>query len=249
MESVSESEDKPDNENDDQNSDSAPPPQDNAPPPAHDSNPPPPSFSSSSALSSSSIAKQSVPISTPNFSLSPSPAVPSSQGSTKPSSSETLRPYLGAFLLIDENTDSDVITDVNAVHSVGAFAQITSVFAAAGGEGKEGEGLTAVLYPHRRIKITELVKALLPIRSGKSDSTTGELSTPPPSPTPLAPIPEQTAFLHAHGISIVNITNLKTAPYSRDDQHIRAFMSEIVSVFKDITQLNPLFRDQIPTSQ
>ena len=95
------------------------------------------------------------------------------------------QPYLGAFLLIDENTDSDVITDVNAVHSVGAFAQITSVFAAAGGEGisKEGVGLTAVLYSHRRIKITELVKALLPISSGNSDTTTGELPTPPPSPT------------------------------------------------------------------
>jgi Lon-like ATP-dependent protease len=36
-----------------------------------------------------------------------------------------------------------------------------------------------------------------------------------------------------------------TEPYNKDDQYIRAFMSEIVSVFKDIAQLNPLFRDQI----
>ena len=39
--------------------------------------------------------------------------------------------------------------------------------------------------------------------------------------------------------------NLVTLPYNKDDQYIRAFMSEIVSVFKDIAQLNPLFRDQI----
>jgi Lon-like ATP-dependent protease len=264
-ESASESEDKPQNENDDPNSfssddpnssssDSAPPPQDDGPPPANSSNPPSPS----SGSSSSSIAKQSVPEIYPQVLALPIARRPLFPGFYKavvvrnPQVVSAIKemmkrgqPYLGAFLLKDENADSDVITDVNAVHSVGVFAQITSVFAAAGGEGKEGEGLTAVLYPHRRIKITELVKAPLPISTGNSDSTTGELPTPPPTPPPLAPIPEQTAFLHAHGISIVNITNLKTAPYSRDDQHIRAFMSEIVSVFKDIAQLNPLFRDQI----
>ena len=43
----------------------------------------------------------------------------------------------------------------------------------------------------------------------------------------------------------MNVENLYTLPYNRDDQYVRAFMSEIVSVFKDIAQLNPLFRDQI----
>lgn len=55
----------------------------------------------------------------------------------------------------------------------------------------------------------------------------------------------QTSFLQDYDASIVNITNLVTQPYNKDDQYIRAFMSEIVSVFKDIAQLNPLFRDQI----
>ena len=108
------------------------------------------------------------------------------------------QPYLGAFLLKDEQADSDVITDINSVHPVGVFAQITSVFAAASGPGKEDEkeeGLTAVLYPHRRIKITDLVKA-----SG-SQSPTDQLGdvdpsvpssqeqppTPPPSPQPTDP--------------------------------------------------------------
>ena len=44
---------------------------------------------------------------------------------------------------------------------------------------------------------------------------------------------------------IVKVENLITLPYSNDDQYIRAFMSEIVSVFKDITLLIHLFRDQI----
>jgi len=55
----------------------------------------------------------------------------------------------------------------------------------------------------------------------------------------------QTSLLHKHAISIVYLNNLVTEPYNKDDQYIRVFMSEIVSVFKDIAQFNPLFRDQI----
>lgn len=160
------------------------------------------------------------------------------------------QPYLGAFLLKDEHTDSDVITDVNSVHPVGVFAQITSVFAAAGRDGEDKEeGLTAVLYPHRRIKMTELVKAGGAVSSPAAPAPdTGippsELPTPPSYPDAEAS-PLQTSFLHNHAVSIVNIENLQTQPYNKDDQYIRAFMSEIVSVFKDIAQLNPLFRDQI----
>ncbi|KAF8271154.1 hypothetical protein EI94DRAFT_1770519 [Lactarius quietus] len=156
----------------------------------------------------------------------------------------------------DEQADSDVITDVNSVHPVGVFAQITSVFAATGVTGKEDEkeeGLTAVLYPHRRIKIADLVKA-----GGSQPSTAQvepveplvlpsqeQLPTPPPSPEAAELSCLCTSFLQDYDVSIVNITNLFTQPYNKDDQYIRAFMSEIVSVFKDIAQLNPLFRDQI----
>lgn len=95
------------------------------------------------------------------------------------------QPYLGAFLLKDENADSDVITDISSVHPVGVFAQITSVFAATGKDDKE-EGLTAVLYPHRRIRLTELVRA----GSGEGPAvvetveaeSSPELPTPPSSP-------------------------------------------------------------------
>src|SRR6266850_1953012 len=108
------------------------------------------------------------------------------------------QPYLGAFLLKDEQADSDVITDISSVHPVGVFAQITSVFAAASGPGKEEEkeeGLTAVLYPHRRIKITDLVKtggsqqSTLPPEHIDSSvpSDQEQLPTPPPSPQATDP--------------------------------------------------------------
>jgi Lon-like ATP-dependent protease len=117
------------------------------------------------------------------------------------------QPYLGAFLLKDENTDSDVITDISSVHEVGVFAQITSVFAAVGrGEDDKEEGLTAVLYPHRRIKITELVKA----GPAKTSQVQPQTVTPPPTPSPSPTPDRQTAdqksgtfsvFLHIHSLN------------------------------------------------
>ncbi|KAL5486269.1 PIM1 [Sanghuangporus weigelae] len=245
------------------------------------SGPAPPSSSGSSSGSGTSISKQSVPESYPQVLALPIARRPLFPGFYKAvvvrnpgvvnAIKEMMRrgqPYLGAFLLKDENTDSDVITDINSVHHVGVFAQITSVFAAQGKDEKE-EGLTAVLYPHRRIKITGLVKPV-PGGSGIDSAASmasvadveegpGGLPTPPPTPPPeeaeevgtdvarqQAP-PVQTAFLQNFDISLVNVENLYTQPYNKDDQYIRAFMSEIVSVFKDIAQLNPLFRDQITT--
>jgi Lon-like ATP-dependent protease len=81
------------------------------------------------------------------------------------------QPYIGAFLLKDSNSDSDVITSMDQVHPVGVFAQITSVFGSTEQQGgKDGEGsgetkpetLTAVLYPHRRIRIDELITSAPP---------------------------------------------------------------------------------------
>lgn len=68
------------------------------------------------------------------------------------------QPYVGAFLLRDEEADVDIITNINQVYRVGVFAQITSVFPANGGQ--DENSLTAVLYPHRRIRIKELIPPL-----------------------------------------------------------------------------------------
>ncbi|SAM76702.1 probable PIM1-ATP-dependent protease, mitochondrial [Ustilago bromivora] len=239
------------------------------------------------------------------------------------------QPYIGAFLLKDEEEDADVITDLSKVHKVGVFAQVTSVFPVQGGgqsggnkKGKDGEnksedeeGITAVLYPHRRIRIDELItptgqtipspppgtegagpanpisdkaaneavkaasiaKAHEIQQEARDDGVLPEANdasaahlqqtAPPASPKPADEegnsesedgaaadgqdmpshsAPFQTSFLQDYPISLVNVTNLVAAPYDkRNDQYIRAVMSELISVFKDIAQLNPLFRDQI----
>ena len=59
---------------------------------------------------------------------------------------ETGKPYLGAFLLKDEDTDKDVITDISSFQEVGVFAQITSVFSAVGrGQDDSEDGLTSCI--------------------------------------------------------------------------------------------------------
>lgn len=85
------------------------------------------------------------------------------------------QPYIGAFLFKDSESDADVITSLDQVHPVGVFAQITSTFEppekpkAFGKDGKEEapepKALTIVLYPHRRIRIDELVTST---QSGES---------------------------------------------------------------------------------
>lgn len=225
------------------------------------------------------------------------------------------QPYIGAFLLKDSESDSDVITSPDQVYPVGVFAQITSVFGssdnpagtpqgqlAAESEGdKKPETLTAVLYPHRRIRIDELLTGpngpslLTPqditgeshvMESAEADSASQQkpesevasfekedvpspeqvgqelrgdavsgsevgnaggkkAATADGSTEPAAPH-SSIGFLHSllPQVSIVNVSNLQLEPYKKDSQIVRAVMSELISVFKDIAQLAPIFREQ-----
>ncbi|KAI4144569.1 MAG: hypothetical protein L6R39_004119, partial [Caloplaca ligustica] len=79
--------------------------------------------------------------------------------------------YVGAFLFKDEASDKDVIDNMDEVHDVGVFAQITSAFPVNG----EGHSLTAVLYPHRRIKMSRLI----PPNEAQNSSSSETPKTPP----------------------------------------------------------------------
>ncbi|EHS62890.1 lon-like ATP-dependent protease [Puccinia graminis f. sp. tritici CRL 75-36-700-3] len=113
------------------------------------------------------------------------------------------QPYLGAFLLKNSESETDIISDPESVYKVGVFAQITSIFptnsakkdhpsnlsktAPKDDETDEyADGLTAVLYPHRRIEITEL---LVP-EVDPSDPAKVKHSIQPVKPTPIAPVKE-----------------------------------------------------------
>ena len=137
------------------------------------------------------------------------------------------------------------------------FAQITSTFPAASNDKDELPGLTAVLYPHRRIRIDELLPiptpSPKPVEAGEAEANESTEVASEEQPTPAVEADElspdaptfQTQFLHNHAVSIVNVSNVEMEPHDAKSQVIRAMSAEIVSVFKDIAQLNPLFRDQI----
>ncbi|KAL8750715.1 MAG: hypothetical protein Q9184_006325 [Pyrenodesmia sp. 2 TL-2023] len=179
--------------------------------------------------------------------------------------------YVGAFLFKDEASDKDVIDNMDEVHDVGVFAQITSAFPVNG----EEHSLTAVLYPHRRIKMSRLIPPnevkgqrssespkgpstveIRPAEDQSKDSTGAEKSgdvvasfeessaTPPIRD--VQPY-EPTAFLRNFAVSLVDVDNLVEEGYDKKDPVIKAVTSELVNVFKDVANLNHLFRDQIST--
>ncbi|KAI0971358.1 lon protease [Xylaria arbuscula] len=178
------------------------------------------------------------------------------------------QPYVGAFLFKDENADEDVIRDPADVYDTGVFAQVTSAFPVHG----EQNSLTAILYPHRRIKLSTLIP---PTASDQKKSE----SEPEEVPDPIPPKPEEdaspdkkgdvvasfeegtvanksdavlekyepTSFLRKYPVSLVNVENLVEEPFDPKSPVIRAVTNEIVNVFKEVATMNSLFRDQIST--
>jgi Lon-like ATP-dependent protease len=184
------------------------------------------------------------------------------------------QPYIGAFLLRDENADIDVIEKKEDIYEVGTFCQITSSFTV--GQGDKAS-MTAVLYPHRRIRMTSLVP---PRREGEAASATvedapaeGEGATTKKQDQSGEPDEkngdvvasfeegadqkvvvkgqqksstfEPAPFLKNFNVSLVNVDNVVEEPYDKKSPIIKALVGEIINVFKDIANMNNMFRDQV----
>ncbi|KAL6232967.1 Lon protease-like protein, mitochondrial [Aspergillus navahoensis] len=158
------------------------------------------------------------------------------------------QPYVGAFLFKDENADGDVIENTDDVYDTGVFAQVTAAYPLRG----EQSGVTAVLYPHRRIKISSLIPPGESTKAGIPEDKTTEkrgdvVASFEENAAELVPKDqyEPTSFLRKYPVSLVNVENLMEEPFDKKSAIIRAVTSEIVNVCKEIATLNPLFRDQI----
>lgn len=178
--------------------------------------------------------------------------------------------YVGAFLLKDQESSQDVINDPSEVYDVGTFCQVTGAFPA--GEG-ENRALQAVLYPHRRIKLSELVppnrgppEAPQPDQAAQAtieDAPAEEQGEKPETEEKkggvTASFEEQskdndsravelaspTAFLRSWPVSLVKVENLQDEPFDKRAPTIRALISEIVNTAKEIGNVNHLFRDHV----
>jgi Lon-like ATP-dependent protease len=140
------------------------------------------------------------------------------------------QPYVGAFLLKNEDSDLDIIKSKDDIYEVGVFAQIAHLYLS-----NNGESMTALLYPHRRIKMTELI---IPVEDKKKEEVE-QVDSVDYSPV------KSTA--EKFSIPYLITENLIEIPSKKRSQFVQAITSEIVSVFKDIATDNPLFRDQITT--
>lgn len=181
---------------------------------ASSSDDPPSNRSSSKPILTTSLSKQAVPELYPQLLALPITRRPLFPGFYKavivknPAVIKVIQemmrrgqPYLGAFLLRDNDLETDIITDPKSVHEVGVFAQITSIFpthpnqthqnqnrrdpSLKKDEDEFAEGLTAVLYPHRRIRINEVLAPMIdPDDVAKFSHQTLPV-LPARSPTPL----------------------------------------------------------------
>lgn len=180
---------------------------------------------------------------------------------------ERQQPYVGAFMLRDSNMDTDIINNKDEVYNVGVLAQITSAFPSKD-ETTGKETMTALLYPHKRISLDELKPpsscASSPSSSSTSSSAT-DIDLPPIDEIKVEKITNDnneivttdqemelenenpTDFLNNYKVSLVNVSNLNDESFDRKSPVINALTSEILKVFKEISQLNTMFREQIAT--
>lgn len=231
------------------------------------------------------------------------------------------QPYVGAFMLKDSENDTDVIENIDDVYQVGVLAQITSAFPSK--DEKTGkETMTALLYPHRRIKLNDLTppqiyqqklekeeekekkeeeeeklteernvdaqkveknslkqkqiskipkleniiveKVIEPqqdsneslkktdLKADKEKHISDGQEIVKNKETQLVrqeddDVENPTRFLKDYNVSLVNVSNLEDEPFDRKSPIINALTSEILKVFKEISQLNTMFREQIAT--
>ena len=172
------------------------------------------------------------------------------------------QPYVGAFSFKDEKANKDVIDNREDVYDVGVFAQITGIFPIQG----DPESLTVVLYPHRRIRMSELLtpKPAEPVPADSAEATdqsSKEQASSEKSGDVVASFEESstshqskkieryepTSFLRDYKVSIVDVDNVPEEKYDSKSPLLRALTSEIISVFREVAQSNPLFKDQIST--
>ncbi|KAJ1961687.1 ATP-dependent Lon protease pim1 [Dipsacomyces acuminosporus] len=174
-------------------------------------------------------------------------------------------------MLKDDEKDVDSIKDASEVHGIGVFSRIMSIYVSPNPEDKH---LTVALYPWRRVRMKRIIGddkgALSPEAALESEVDTDAL----PSAQQDTKASEGTEVAEDKGaadttvdegskdstaaagkvldsikmdynFTAIEVENVEDEPYDAKDATISATMSEIVSVLREITTMNPMFREQI----
>ncbi|ORX66931.1 ATP-dependent protease La [Linderina pennispora] len=156
-------------------------------------------------------------------------------------------PYVATFMLKDDEKDVDKITSMDEVHEIGVFSRIMSIYVSPNPEDKH---LTVALYPWRRVRMKKIIKAVRvrwPSRQVRRRVSHRRL-------LPQAAERPQMQGMRArcysriqddYDFTALEVENVADEPYDAKDATVSATMSEIVSVLREITTMNPMFREQI----
>ncbi|KAJ2125867.1 ATP-dependent Lon protease pim1 [Coemansia sp. RSA 720] len=168
-------------------------------------------------------------------------------------------PYVATFMLKDDDKDVDTIKSMDEVHEVGVFSRIMSIYVSPNPEDKH---LTVALYPWRRVRM----KRILDGKAVKTDKALAEPAAKESSSAPADAVATSDSaasndttvsndsaaaekvlesISSEYEFTALEVENVKDEPYDSKDRTISATMSEIVSVLREITQMNPMFREQI----
>ncbi|OUM64231.1 hypothetical protein PIROE2DRAFT_42776 [Piromyces sp. E2] len=153
------------------------------------------------------------------------------------------QPFISVFMTKDETFDGDVVNDMSQIYDVGVFAQISNVYHS----GPDNKGLTILLYPHRRIKIKNLIP---PLKKEEPENINDNQKKEFKKENGNNNIKESdkkkvNVPLAKFGVSVVDVVNLEDEKYNPEDSIIKAVNAELLSVLKEISQINQLFREQI----
>lgn len=148
---------------------------------------------------------------------------------------ERRQAYCGIFLAKDDTSDLDIVNDMSEIQKIGVFCQITNIYPA----GPTNDDLSVVVYPYRRIRALNAVPPpkLIPV-SSTHEAVIHE--------RPDLYLPHN-KHLESLEVGLLNVENMMDEPCTPDNPMVKALISELLNVLKDISQINPILRDQIIT--
>ncbi|KAJ1952250.1 ATP-dependent Lon protease pim1, partial [Linderina pennispora] len=156
-------------------------------------------------------------------------------------------PYVATFMLKDDEKDVDKITSMDEVHEIGVFSRIMSIYVSPNPEDKH---LTVALYPWRRVRMKKIIKSgesAVAIEAGEAASESSEVAATSSGETSDAADAGKVlqSIQDDYDFTALEVENVADEPYDAKDATVSATMSEIVSVLREITTMNPMFREQI----
>ncbi|KAJ2372829.1 ATP-dependent Lon protease pim1, partial [Coemansia sp. RSA 2607] len=159
-------------------------------------------------------------------------------------------PYVATFMLKDDEKDVDAIKSTGEVHEIGVFSRIMSIYVSPNPEDKH---LTVALYPWRRVRMKRILDAPVAktddaVDKGSVETTkaAGEGDNAGSTGTEVVDASKVLDSIKAdYDFTAIEVENIEDEPFDAKDATISATMSEIVSVLREITTMNPMFREQI----